>query len=127
MREIKFRAWDKTTKTMLHDVSTGTIQIFDASNSAYSENCDLMQFTGLKDRNGTEIYEGDVVLLQEWRGDYLPTEPFDYAKAKVIWDDESAAFFYEKFTEPGTPWMMNSSIESVETIGNIYENPELLK
>jgi uncharacterized phage protein (TIGR01671 family) len=86
-----------------------------------------MQFTGLKDKNGREIYEGDIVRLWEWRVEYLPSEPFEYAKAKVVWDDESAAFFYEKFTEPGTPWMMNDDIEGVEVIGNVYENPDLLK
>lgn len=64
MREIKFRAWDKVNKNMLYDVSTGTVTIWYKEISAKSENCVFMQYTGMTGKNGKEIYEGDIVKLE---------------------------------------------------------------
>ena len=67
MREIKFRAWDKEKKTMLNWLSDMEA-IKDAMpydcGDEWTENCILMQYTGLKDKNGKEIYENDVVRYE---------------------------------------------------------------
>ncbi|CZR10927.1 YopX family protein [Trichococcus collinsii] len=66
MREIKFRAWDKNTKIMIHwdDLVKSRISFRNfrwALLSENSENFELMQYTGIEDKNGYEIYEGDIV------------------------------------------------------------------
>ena len=80
----------------------------------------IMQFTGLKDKNGKEVYEGDIVSY------YQP-----FAKRTdthiVKWDDRWACF---GLFENGNEWCKENDwmkIKDIEVIGNIYENPELLK
>lgn len=74
----------------------------------------LMQYTGLKDKNGKEIYESDI--LREKIGGKV----FKYA---VIWNEECAAFG----DDDGQHFNDDIDAKKVEVIGNIYENPELLK
>ena len=78
------------------------------------------QFTGLTDKNGKEIYEGDLVEL-------IPKEDHKehtnmYGIKKVIWSECDACFYYDKFIS-----MSWSGWESEEILGNIHENPELLE
>ena len=70
-----------------------------------------MQFTGLKDKDGKEIYEGDVVLV------HLETHP---VKKVVSYDTHSASFI------AGDLWFKSGGTD-IEVIGNIYQNPQLLK
>lgn len=124
MREIKFRAWEKQQKVMYESESIewidfGTKRILlrdedfegDMLIPRHFKKIELMQFTGLKDKNGKEVWEGD--------------------KGWDINDD-----FYEiKFVDGCFVAVMNGDVivdlsevaEDIEVIGNIYENPELLK
>lgn len=105
-RSIKFRAWWPDDKVMEYDFE------HDLGNYLTNET-ELMQFTGLLDKNGREIYEGDIVVADgsQFRG-------------VVTWYKGLPGFmiFANKATEfsflGGTIW---------EVLGNIYENPELLK
>jgi uncharacterized phage protein (TIGR01671 family) len=110
-REIKFRAWDKARNQMreVRDIAWdghGGIDV------AYS--CDpmgeyrggpdtLMQYTGLKDKNGKEIYEGDMVR-----------------EGRIVMVVKWSGAGWSPFTEVTIP-------EACEVIGNIYENPDLIK
>lgn len=124
MREIKFRAWHTEHKTMVNG-TTGWLTIWDGGFSyrdkcGYSENENLilMQFTGLHDKNGEEIYEGDVVMF-EWGHFYghpnivtpIKWEDAGWHPFLLEWRDNTGEFVSENAT----------------VIGNIYENPELLK
>ena len=137
MRENKFRAWDNENKEMIFESSFGSgvneddgftklvekdgfvyeISIFSNGSCCYREiNAELMQFTGLLDKNGKEIYDEDILKC-------VPTEkyPDDGGKFKVHFNNE-AAFVLDALL-PIT-W---GGFASVEIIGNIYENPELLE
>lgn len=76
----------------------------------------LLQFTGLRDKNGKEIYEGDVVQHSEHM---KPTELSTWGKLEVKWNEEKLQ--WDGIFPTLLPW------RGIEVIGNIYENPNLLK
>lgn len=131
MREIKFRTWDPLDKVMHTDDDHisfvgGTGYLWQLAHPTHAIgalykpaeiDCPVMQYTGLKDKNGTEIYEGDVV--EAWGSPY-----------RVVWS-EAYAGWAGAFAGIGPPhddplWHMFDGDEP-EIIGNIHENPELLK
>jgi uncharacterized phage protein (TIGR01671 family) len=137
MRTIKFRAGWKPTKRMVYNVGlrqSGTP--FAVEQGGYYElesdkdldGYELMQFTGLKDKNGKEIYEYDIVRLTgtgDREGDDLGTKT-------VKWQSDACGFFFQPSMEAqsGDYTVLIGAGETeefeLEVIGNIYENPELL-
>jgi uncharacterized phage protein (TIGR01671 family) len=86
-------------------------------NYAREERYTLMQYTGLKDKNGKEIYEGDIFETQ-----------FPYRIAAVEWDEENGRFL--GVTVSGGERKIayvGREPQPIKIIGNIYENPELIK
>ena len=126
MREIKFRAWDNILKKMLYTEEywikkTDWYAINRVRGCAITEtdtnNGVLMQYTGLKDKNGKEIYEGDIVTSER----FIHTGDSYYNVGVIKYREDIASFVFDE--EEGG-W---DSIEVVyQVIGNIYENPELL-
>ena len=137
MREIKFRAWDISNKKMLiqkekyNDFEDLTnflqFEVWDLLDcDEDKKNIILMQFTGLKDKNGKEIYEGDIVEIKEETHKRL--QGFKGQKYKVIFNEGSFEIKREINIgiEQNNLGTVNSYI-CLEIIGNIYENPELLE
>ena len=111
-REIKFRFYDKTDKRMKYFGS-----IWNMPDPSYDFD-DIQQFTGLLDKNGKEIFEGDIVKIAGHTDNDV-----------VIFKD--GAFCIEGWTntlaELMTDWSSNIDPTTIEVIGNVHENPELLK
>lgn len=117
MREIKFRAWDKHEKKMIFDGYYGSGIFIDLEGTIQwdevpTERIVLMQFTGLLDKNGKEIYEGDIL---EYFKKYFP----------VVFEDTWISPF--KAGDNCGCCESGSIPSEYEVVGNIYENPKLLK
>jgi len=130
MREIKFRAWDKEHRKMIYALNhylyyCGIIRaIGDENWSAPSENYVLMQYTGLKDKNGQEIYERDIVV-----DDWYPEEPHPISfPLDGAYRIEYMPPCWRCSLVGGRPEENQcfDDFDDMKVIGNIYENPELL-
>jgi uncharacterized phage protein (TIGR01671 family) len=111
MREIKFRDYDPEKKE---------IRYFDLDHYDKEEHnqwCNIMQYTGLKDKNGVEIYEGDIIVGQFGYKEVVKIEEFNF-----ITREDSCAGYGFKLDSCN----LDDIKKYVEVIGNIYENPELL-
>ena len=115
MREIKFRAWDKQRKEMLIALDIREIPVLNCG-LGIDDNFELMQYTGLKDKNGIEIYEGDIVLFFVSHGaEGVPSDE----------EMQGEVYYSNGMLYPMSDFMYDHYI--FEVIGNIYENPELIK
>lgn len=115
-REIKFRLWDSDLG-MEYSPKFGGMGN-DLNNQLKNALGILMQYTGLKDKNGKEIYEGDIIQYEQQWWD-IGMHNIGMHKEVVSWNSDSS---YAHFA--AGDWSVEP--EEVEIIGNIYENPELL-
>ena len=122
MRPIKFRCWNKRTKKLVFPSSltipqlTGDFLITTLGTEIVpKKEVELMQFTGLHDKNGKEIYEGDIV------------NPNSNNPRKVYWEDNTLSWLCVDGAGDGDVDSLDYLKQyDLEVIGNIYENPELL-
>lgn len=147
MREIKFRAWDTTKNKMFYGdnvVAYGddTFAIFYESNNPCTGCAYLMQFTGLLDKNGNEIFEGDIVKSvvnynDDGQGIFLICFYNGIFFAKRCFDDDGEAnyqlsdaeYYFDEgrfINESPSLFELIQEDEIIEVVGNIYQNPELL-
>jgi len=153
MREIKFRAWHKAEKKMYgNPENTCWVEMLRVSGEAGFDECDvdlttengegqsvsfdevvLMQYTGLHDKNGKEIYEGDILNHKALRpspngGWYLESPSFQRENAGMVKYEngqyilETDYLLYDKRLSRN---LRDDRFKTFEVIGNIYENPEL--
>ena len=140
MRDIKFRCWDTENKQMLK------VQELDFEDTFYGgrlsirtdqyndyfdiEDMILMQYTGLKDKNGKEIYEGDIAKITEKKNilkhKVIPMKPII---AEISWSEEYLAYILITTSVKDAFENLADYLEEydIEVIGNIYDNPELLE
>jgi len=109
MREIKFRAWDKQRYII------GPVGTWDFAKSYPDPYYTLLQFTGLYDKNGKEIYEGDIV-------------DDGHGLGEVKWLMEHCSFMVRTIQPSHKYHRLESDgqLKETEVVGNIYENPKLL-
>lgn len=134
-REIKFRAWNFQDKEM-HDVEdlgmgeaswetvARNVHKKGTHNSFYGEkrNSVLMQYTGLKDKNGEEIYEGDILRFQSRS---LLQDAMTTKVMPIIWHQDRLCWWVGD-QDKGFHPVMTVDNNEFEVIGNILENPDLL-
>ena len=108
-REIKFRIWDKINRMWLKSFNANLLNVGDLSN------VEINQYTGVKDKNGKEIYEGDIVILNDAEEENRCVVKYKYGSYILVDGDLREDL---------------SNVEShkfLEVIGNIYENKSLLE
>lgn len=134
-RPIKFRAWDSENKTLFYESNLIFLTIDGRPHFWTGDDCliqgkiwpeylKLQQFTGLLDRNNKEIYEGDIVTYQA--GEPNKNDGSFY-RGKSVVEFENGAFWPRPIKEECEDSWYDYELKDLEVIGNIFENPELLK
>lgn len=110
MRELKFRAWHEEDKVMVYDLNSprllhGVLQADDYK---------LMQYTGIKDKNGVEIYEGDYIITKYEKTPFL-----------IKWQDylDNCGDCFSD-SGPGFNFQLRQPTDEIEVVGNIYQKPK---
>ncbi len=136
MREIKFRAWDKLKKSM-HEVGginfiEGIAILWKQTGSVHStyyaeiDTIELLEYTGLKDKNGVEVNEGDIVYAGAWgSAGYYDTDNY-----VVEFDEGAFRGFRREYYKRKNRFSMSLplyKLEDIEILGNIYQNKRIKK
>ena len=132
MREIKFRAWGHfggyAKDNMIQNwQSSDLIEYVGLDGGGHFE---IMQYTGLKDKNGKEIYEGDIVEYDDICSDAHILKTGKKDRGVITWIEKRCQLMPQEIREnvKGGHYIAHwEFLTSIEVIGNIYENPELLK
>ena len=132
-REIKFRAWIKEENKMINvetiDFTDKSMQYLEKNEiidvyllrTTFLEDIELMQYTGIKDKNGIEIYEGDILKYNfSYDGRLKHISPVTYLETQ-------ASFGIKDIYGNEIPLYRITANNYFEVVGNIYENPELLE
>jgi uncharacterized phage protein (TIGR01671 family) len=135
MREIKFRAWEKNLKEIIpvDSISFGSRMINTNSAWRFFDEIELMQYTGLEDKNGKEIYEGDIVSTESYETAMMKHWGKDFESKQKHYGIRYERASFRLYDLKTDLWIavldhhVMSKVESLEVIGNIYENPELLE
>lgn len=116
MREIKFRAWDAHNKNMLNGVT------YDKEAESDVVPWIFMQYIGVMDRNGVEIYEGDILFMEcfDLKGRCLQSN------TELVWSEYRCGFRARHIDDIHISHALDDG-HSFKIIGNIHENPELLE
>jgi uncharacterized phage protein (TIGR01671 family) len=123
LNDIRFRAWNKKTGKML--LPRGLVElILDLHQwSKVIDHLEVLEFTGLTDRNGIPIFEGDILLASEWE----KGSPVGRRERWVVQIDPHYSNGWAR-TRKGESYCLTAAIEDdEEVIGNLFENPDLLK
>lgn len=132
MRKLKFRVWDTLEKRFIlpdggyqgHFVISLNGDFINLQNGAGGKECIVQQYTGLVDKSGKEIYEGDFINFKiDYTVDCGSVDIIEWKNQEVHYDDPNAGFFFGHKYE----FQMLDKIlpETIEVVGNIFENSEL--
>jgi uncharacterized phage protein (TIGR01671 family) len=121
MREVKFRAWDVERKAWMNEQDVyNEVQEQGRWNPERGERYKLMQYTGLLDRNGKKIYEGDKAKCfhPDYRG---------YFEGEIAYNDELACYVLIYYRDHGMGECVLYEFDDIEVIGNIHEKQALME
>jgi uncharacterized phage protein (TIGR01671 family) len=149
MRELKFRAWDEEKKRMLYstesyDYGNTEFQFIDGelcvvryrcgwNNFPIAEKAEgikgVMQYTGLKDKNGREMYEQDIVdgFNNRFVIEYGINRIKKVAHDGEIVEVDVPSFYFRSLIYDDKVYPIVGDLDGLEVIGNVYQNPELLE
>lgn len=127
-RVNKYRAWNTEKKIMCYDNEDGSAELWDGAYGSevgminfhlnmpeHLKTYEYMQCIGVKDKNEKEIYEDDIILSDDGK------------IGQVQWFEEHAAFMIWCVTDNKVYFLYDNDFSKIEVIGNIFDNPELLK
>lgn len=120
MREIKYRAWEKNLKQIIpvYNINFESKQINTGSAWRFFDEIELMQYTGLKDRNGNEIFEGDILL---------GVKNFKVTPIKILWNKDKCFYQMSFLNDFDIKNLTKNDIDNSIVIGNVYENKDFIK
>lgn len=119
-----FRVWYKGGKKFFYGIYPGALSL---PNTRNTKAFILEQCTGLKDKNGRLIYEGDILATSNKDPQHDLWEPEDWGYTAIYWNEKNLCFAGTKWFIDGPEEESVFNAEFVEVVGNVHQNPELLE